>query len=242
MDCPKCSAPREASWTECPRCGLIYEKYRERPPATERTVARRESPALDYLLELKPGTTGVSVYGKALVLSGLFVWSWWFVLSPIESGYAIRSFMHLVNLPFHEAGHVFFRPFGAFMTSLGGSLLQVLMPLACACVLLLETRDPLGAAAALWWAGESLVDLAPYIDDARALSLPLLGGNTGRSAPYGFHDWQYLLTEAHLLRHDHLIARLSFCAGACLMTTAFVWGGAVLSRYRSRGRRGSSAG
>jgi hypothetical protein len=235
IECPKCNAPREATWTECPRCGLIYEKYREhRPAAVQPAAAGRESPVLDYLLFVKPGSTGVGLYGGALVLLSLFIWSWWFVLSPIESGYAIRSFMHLANLPFHEAGHVFFSPFGAFMASLGGSLLQVLMPLACTCVLLFRTRDPIGASVALWWTGESFIDLAPYINDARSLSLPLLGGNTGATAPYGFHDWQFILTEAHLLRQDHLIANISFSAGALLMLTAFVWGGAVLSSQTRR--------
>lgn len=236
--CPSCGVPRREGWVECPRCGLIYEKYREHAPAPEPgpVTPGRESPVLDYLLELKPGTSDASAYGKALVLFGLFVWSWWFIIDPLGSGYPIRSFMHLVDLPFHEAGHVLFSPFGSFMTSLGGSLLQVLMPLACACVLLFRTRDPLGAAAALWWTGQSLIDLAPYIDDARTLGLTLLGGNTGATAPYGFHDWQYILTEAHLLSKDHLIAGLASGLGAFLMLSAFAWSGAVLTRRaRSRG-------
>ena len=35
--------------------------------------------------------------------------------------------MHLINLVFHEAGHILFAPFGSFMMSLGGSLLQVIV-------------------------------------------------------------------------------------------------------------------
>jgi hypothetical protein len=38
---------------------------------------------------------------------------------------------------------------------------------------------PFGAAVAIWWAGENLIDVAPYINDARELKLVLLGGKTG---------------------------------------------------------------
>ena len=49
----------------------------------------------------------------------------------MESKDVLGSFWHLVNLPFHEAGHILFRPFGRLMTSLGGSITQLLMPLIC---------------------------------------------------------------------------------------------------------------
>jgi len=140
----------------------------------------------------------------------------------------MQSFMHLVNLPFHEAGHIVFRPFGEFITSLGGSLGQILMPLICLSVLLIKTRDTFGASIAMWWLGESFIDMAPYINDARALQLPLLGGNTGASAPYGFHDWQFILNESGLLERDHLIASLSFSVGVILMAVSFILGGLVL--------------
>ena len=44
----------------------------------------------------------------------------------------MNSFLHLINLLFHEAGHIIFSPFGQFMTMLGGSLMQVLVPIVCA--------------------------------------------------------------------------------------------------------------
>ena len=40
-----------------------------------------------------------------------------------------NSFMHNINLVFHEAGHILFIPFGNFMSVLGGSLGQLIMPL-----------------------------------------------------------------------------------------------------------------
>ncbi len=55
------------------------------------------------------------------------------------------SFMHDVNLVFHEAGHVIFMPFGRFITVLGGTLNQLLIPFVVLCAFLLKTRDTFGA-------------------------------------------------------------------------------------------------
>ena len=75
------------------------------------------------------------------------------------------------------------------MTSLGGSLFQLFIPLVCLFALLVHARDTFGGAVALWWFGQNFFDLAPYINDARSLSLPPVGGNFGNSSPHGFHDW-----------------------------------------------------
>jgi hypothetical protein len=72
------------------------------------------------------------------------------------------------------------------------------------------------------------MDLAPYINDARSLTLPLLGGNTGRTSPYGFHDWEFILRETKLLRYDHVLANSADTLGTLLMICAFVWGGYIL--------------
>ena len=119
------------------------------------------------------------------------------------------------------------------MTSLGGSLAQVLMPLICLAVFLIKTRDAFAASFCLWWTGENFMDLAPYIDDARRLTLPLVGGNTGRTSPYGFHDWEFILNESGLIRYDHTLAKASFTIGCILMLCAFIWGGYILlKQYR----------
>ena len=77
------------------------------------------------------------------------------------------------------------------------------------------------------------MDLAPYIDDARRLTLPLVGGNTGRTSPYGFHDWEFILKESGLIRHYHTIAGGAFFIGSLLMICACLWGGYILlKQYR----------
>ena len=64
-----------------------------------------------------------------------------------------------------------------------------------------------------------------------------LGGNFGHSAPYGFHDWQFILTESGLLNRDHEIALMSHGVGCVVMVVALVWGATVLVRSWSRTKR-----
>ena len=172
-----------------------------------------------------------TLVGWIIIILGLSAWSFLFISSSIESNYVGQSFMHMINLPFHEAGHIFFTPFGQFMTSLGGTLLQIIMPLICLFVFLFKTRDPFAASVALWWTGENFLDIAPYINDARAGQLPLLGGNFGHSAPYGFHDWEFILNESGLLAYDQAIARFSFFLGSMIMLAALAWGGTLIIKY-----------
>ena len=238
--CPKCGFTQPGG-PECRRCGLIYAKYqRSRQPAHSVTFEPQAAtadggvPLLDLLLPPAREASRYILCFRGLLLLLLAIWGARLALAGSASNAAGESLLHLVNLPFHEAGHVLCRPFGQFVTSLGGTLGQLLTPLACLLVLLLQSRDPFGAAVCLWWFGENLLDIAPYIRDARAGALPLLGGNFGHSSPYGFHDWEYLLTETGLLRHDHLLASLAQFAGALLMALALVWGGALLLRSLKR--------
>ena len=181
-----------------------------------------------------PGTAGpIGLAGRALLLGLLALWTAWFLRDGVNAESLGGSFLHLVNLPFHEAGHVLFSPFGRFMMTLGGSLLQVAVPIVCAVVFLTKTRDPFAASAAAWWAGQSLMDLAPYIADARALQLTLLGGRTG--AEVEGHDWEYILQTLGWLHRDAALGDEAFTIGAVVMVGALAWGGAVLVRqYRSQ--------
>ncbi len=173
--------------------------------------------------------------GRCLLFILLAVWGWIFMITPLELNYAGKSVLHLVNLPFHEAGHVFFIPFGRFMTVLGGTLGQIVMPLICGGTLLLKTRDAFGASVALWWTAENFMDIAPYINDARALELMLLGDVTGQDVEG--HDWEYLLGSLGWLRYDHLLAHLAQWVGISVMALALLWSVLVLARqYRSLGR------
>jgi hypothetical protein len=248
MICPKCQFQQALGNGECLRCGIIFEKYKgfrdadpktgQEPPTTPpesspaETAEPMEESSLfkDILFHEETLVNPFYFGGRILLFLIILIWGWIFILTPMESNSVGNSFWHLVNLPFHEAGHIFFRPLGRFMTSLGGSLGQLIMPLVCLGVFLLKTKDTFAAAFSLWWFGQNFMDLAPYINDARALQLPLLGGNTGRTSPYGFHDWEFILTETKMLRHDHTLANLSHALGIIVMLIAFAWGGYILFR------------
>jgi hypothetical protein len=238
MICPKCGFEQADGNTECLKCGIIFEKYNTHQGSsptqrTSQTEYEDKAPGTtelikDLLFYVKPETNPLIVGARILFFLVIFVWGLKFIFSSVASNYAMESLWHLVNLPFHEAGHLIFRIFGRFMTSLGGSLGQLLMPLICLVAFLITTRDTFAASFALWWLGQNFIDLAPYINDARSLTLPLLGGNTGQTSPYGFHDWEFILKESGLIRYDHVLASLSHKLGAVLILTSFLWGGYIL--------------
>jgi len=168
----------------------------------------------------------VSIGARALVLAALAYWTWQMATEPM--GWYSLGLVDMANLVFHEGGHILFLPLGSFMTSLGGSLTQFLIPLVCMATFIVKTRDLYAAAVALWWAGENLVDIAPYVADARALQLVLLGGHTGSEVEG--HDWEAILGALGWLPYDVALGRGCFRAGVLVMTGAIVWGGWVLRR------------
>ncbi len=165
--------------------------------------------------------------GRLIVLVGLAIWGWTFMSASVASNAVGESFMHNINLPFHEAGHIIFSPLGRFMQVLGGTLGQLLIPCLCVGAFLLKNHDPFGASVGLWWVGQNFTDIAPYINDARALDLMLLGGVTGKDVD-GYHDWQHILGTLGWLEYDHTLAKLSHGLGTLLMLLALAWGGTVL--------------
>jgi hypothetical protein len=147
------------------------------------------------------------------------------------------SFMHLIVLPIHEAGHILFIPFGRFMTVLGGSLFQVLLPLVLMASFMFgfggSRRDGFAASLMLWWAAMAVIDVAPYIWDAFDPKMMLLGGKTG--AESDGHDWQNILGDLGLIRKAHAIAGVAHLLGLAVMLAAYAWGAALLYlQFRNR--------
>ena len=247
MNCPKCGHVQPDGTSECLLCGVIFSRIHAHKSETplqqlsEESVPGTAHPVLvallkERLLRVDPDESRLLVAGRALVYLVLILWGLRLMTSSIASNYVGESFLHLINLPFHEAGHVFFSPFGRFIQVLGGTLGQWLVPLVVLCAFVLK-GNPFGASVGLWWLGESFLDIAPYMDDARAGQLMLLGGVTG-SEVEDYHDWEVLLTKLGWMQHDHLIARLTFGIGVAFMLLSLAWGGYILwQQYKCTGRQ-----
>ena len=123
-----------------------------------------------------------------------------------------------LDLAVHEAGHLVFQPFGDHAMTIGGSLFQVLVPLAFAAYFVAR-RQRFAASVVMTWVAINLLNVAHYIGDARAQELPLLGGENA------IHDWWYLLTEWDLLARDLAIARA--VRGMAALTWVVAAGGAL---------------
>ena len=102
-----------------------------------------------------------------------------------------------VNLISHEAGHLVFAPFGRTMNILGGTLGELLVPLGFA-IYFLRQRHLAGAAFCSFWFFENFPYIARYMEDARTVSLPLVGWGDE-------HDWELLFTQWGVLAHDTII-------------------------------------
>jgi hypothetical protein len=226
IQCPKCATPAPDAAVECLHCGIVFAKFERRTVATgpSAVLPNVESPRQIASDPLR----GVIRLARAAVLVGLVVWTWQFARVPMGAA-AMQSMLHMPNLVFHEAGHVLFAFFGRFLGVLGGSLFQFALPIVLAGVFL-KQHDPFGAVVCTWWAGQNLLDLAPYIADARRLQLVLLGGKTG--AEVEGHDWEYLLTELGWLRFDRTLGLGAHRLGLMMMAGALIWGAVYLARNR----------
>lgn len=164
-------------------------------------------------------------YGRIFIFLIALIWGFGFISKNFDP---MKSFLHYPNLVFHEAGHIIFIPFGNFMSTLGGSLLQVIMPMVVL-FYFFRLKNMFAASMGLWWTGQSLIDVAPYIGDAKEQKLMLLGGVTGKDAP-GYHDWNNILSRFDLLDQAKLFADISYFLGALLILTALYWSALCLIR------------
>ncbi len=120
-----------------------------------------------------------------------------------------------VNLVFHEAGHPLFGLLGwETLTILGGTLMQLLVPLLVLGTFWLR-RDAVGTAVTGLWASENLLNIARYVADARVQVLPLVGG--------GEHDWAALLGRWGLLAQDTTLAQGLRVLGWLGMVACWAW-------------------
>lgn len=240
--CPKCGHKRKAGETAggdiCPACGVIFSKWfkqqfhhraisatePDRNPGPQQPFYRR---LISRLLYVEYPGGRYRFYGYLVLYLVFFLWGWSFILSDLKSPELNASFMHNINLVFHEAGHVIFRLLGNFMAILGGSLLQLIIPLLVILNFVFKHRDNFAAAIGLWWLAQSMMDLVPYISDARSQEMWLLGGVRGKDMP-GIHDWNNILSRLDLLEYDHVLASGLMVVAIGLMLLSFLWGAWLL--------------
>lgn len=107
------------------------------------------------------------------------------------------------DLVIHEGGHYFFMWFGKFVYTLGGSLMQIILPSTIVYYFLIHYYRP-GVQIFGLWLGQNLINISVYAADAQAQKLPLLGGNKV------YHDWRYILGDLHILEYDQEVGYFFF--------------------------------
>ena len=162
----------------------------------------------------------------------------WWVRAPLLLLFALLLGRHLndptyttifdgVNLGFHEAGHAAFVWFGnRILTTAGGTIFEIGIPLVAGGYLLFKQRDPFGAAVCLFWLGTALVGVGIYESDARAQALPLV-------SPFGpvdvdSHDWTVMLLKFGRLSQDQEIGALFRNSGLLSMASSVLLGAWIL--------------
>jgi hypothetical protein len=126
------------------------------------------------------------------------------------------------NLAIHEAGHplfgVFAGPdevgFGYVLMILGGTLLELIVPFACAVSFFFRREVP-GAAFCLFWFFENFLYIGHYMATARTMDIHLAGS--------GDHDWEILFTHLNILVHDQQIGHATQFFGWLGMLVAVAW-------------------
>jgi len=118
------------------------------------------------------------------------------------------------NLALHEAGHPLVGILSARATVYGGTLFQLIFPIAMA-FHFCRDANAAGVAGAVVWLGENLFNIARYMADARVQELPLVGN--------GDHDWAEIFGRWGVLHLDGRIAGITRGIGAVLMLGAVVW-------------------
>lgn len=104
-------------------------------------------------------------------------------------------FIDYFNLLVHEGGHGIFSFLGKFVHALGGTLMQIILPIIFV-YYFASNKKRVGVQISVIWLGQNLMNISVYAADARARQLPLLGGGKV------YHDWTYLLGELGLLNSD----------------------------------------
>jgi len=239
MICPKCQHKQPES-EACIHCGIIFQKYfdyleridlEKKAPLSkdngkEPDNDKVEKPINSILSILnrdwKPISTPAFIFLSVVFIAHII----FFPKEPILKNWAfLSSFIHNVNLVFHEAGHLIFAIFGnRTLTVLGGSLNQLLIPFVVL-ITFFYKNDTAGTGFALFWFFGNFLDVGIYMADGRYLDLPLIGG-LGMEA----HDWRNLFNHFDLWSVDQLLSKCVFYSGWVGIIISEAW---LIKRWRN---------
>jgi hypothetical protein len=143
----------------------------------------------------------------------------WLTVYALFLLYAARDkegflFLDWANLIIHEGGHFLFGWFGYLTGILGGTLLELLVPLGAG-LFFWYHKQTTGVAFCAVWFFENFLYIGSYMSDARRLSLPLVGDGT--------HDWEVLFSAWGVLHRDQDIGGGTRALGWLGMLTSTGW-------------------
>jgi len=126
---------------------------------------------------------------KAKPITGWDVFKRWvpsIIILPLAAYWIVNrgefGLLDNIDLVIHEAGHFFFMLFGKFIYTLGGTLMQIILPSIIAGYFF-RNNYRTGVQFGLLWLGQNFINISVYAADAQARKLPLLGGKKV------YHDW-----------------------------------------------------
>jgi hypothetical protein len=153
---------------------------------------------------------------RTLLTIVLAMYGWWCLRTPAD-----YRWLDSLDLAIHETGHLIFGLDGETLALLGGTLMQLLVPLVFV-IALWRHQDRHGATVPLWWLGQNCWNISVYIKDARSQELPLVGG--------GEHDWALLLGRWGWLDRDQALGGAVYLVGVVIYLAAIVGGWLLLWR------------
>jgi hypothetical protein len=120
-----------------------------------------------------------------------------------------------LNLLFHEGGHGIFSFFGKFIYTLGGTLMQIIIP-SLFIFYFYTNNQRVGIQLSMIYLAENLMNISVYASDARAQRLPLIGKGT-------YHDWTFLLNRINLLEYDQYIGNVFYYSAIVIILIALLF-------------------
>jgi len=124
-------------------------------------------------------------------------------------------FIDNADLIIHEAGHFFFRFFGKFIYTAGGTLMQIILPSLIAWYFFRNLYRT-GVQISLLWLGQNFINISVYAADAQTRKLHLLGGSKV------YHDWHFMLSELNLLNYDFAVGYFFFGTAIIIFIVALL--------------------